>query len=121
MDQFHELNTFIAVVEAGGVSVAARRTYASQPSTSKAIGALEERLCVVLFNRCTRSVILTDQGQRYYDRTNPLVGEVDDADSKLTSSTLKVSGLIRIGASIYFRTPSCSAPHPRPIVTKPKP
>ena len=102
MDRFHELDAFIAVVEAGGFSAAARRTGESQSATSKAIGALEKRLGVMLFNRSTRSVTLTDQGQRYYDRTKPLVDEMDEADSELTSSTLNASGLIRIAASSTF-------------------
>ncbi len=102
VDRFHELNAFIAVVEAGGFSAAARRTGESQSAISKAIGALERRLGVMLFNRSTRSVTLTDQGQRYYDRTKPLVDEMDEADSELTSSTLDVSGLIRIAASSTF-------------------
>jgi DNA-binding transcriptional LysR family regulator len=102
VDRFHELNAFIAVVEAGGFSAAARRTGESQSAISKAIVALEKRLGVVLFNRSTRSVTLTDQGQRYYDRTKPLVDEMDEADSELSSSTLEVSGLIRIAASATF-------------------
>src|ERR1700735_2902916 len=96
MDRFGELNAFIAVVEAGGFSAAARRRGEGQPAISKAIAALEKRLGVALFNRSTRSVTLTDQGQRYYDRTKPLVDELDAADSELTSSTLRVSGLVRI-------------------------
>jgi len=102
MDRFHELNAFLAVVEAGGFSAAARRLGDSQPSVSKAIGALEQRLGVMLFNRSTRSVTLTDQGQRYYDRTKPLVDELDDADGELTSSTIDVSGTLRIAAASTF-------------------
>ncbi|MFL9873641.1 LysR family transcriptional regulator [Paraburkholderia megapolitana] len=102
MDRFHELNAFIAVVEAGGFSAAARRTGDSQSSVSKAIGALEKRLGVMLFNRSTRSVTLTDQGQRYYDRTKPLVDEMDEADGELTSSTLDTSGPIRIAVASTF-------------------
>jgi len=102
MDRFHELNAFVAVVEAGGFTAAARRTGDSQSAISKAIGALERRLGVVLFNRSTRSVTLTDQGQRYYDRAKPLLDEMDDADTELTSSTHSVSGLIRIAASGTF-------------------
>jgi DNA-binding transcriptional LysR family regulator len=102
MDRFHELNAFIAVVEAGGFSAAARRTGDTQSAVSKAVGALERRLGVMLFNRSTRSVTLTDQGQRYYDRTKPLVEEMDDADSELTSSTQNASGLIRIAVASTF-------------------
>ncbi|MGX6998314.1 LysR family transcriptional regulator [Caballeronia sp. KNU42] len=102
MDRFHELNAFIAVVEAGGFSAAARRTGDSQSAISKSVGALEKRLGVMLFNRSTRSVTLTDQGQRYYELTKPLVDEMDEADSELTSATLEVSGQIRIAASATF-------------------
>ncbi|QRX82934.1 LysR family transcriptional regulator [Glaciimonas sp. PAMC28666] len=102
MDRFHELNAFIAVVEAGGFSAAARRTGESQSAISKAIGALEKRLGVRLFNRSTRSVTLTDQGQRYYGRTKPLVDEMDEADGEMTSSTQNVSGSIRIAVSATF-------------------
>jgi DNA-binding transcriptional LysR family regulator len=102
MDRFHELNAFIAVVEAGGFSAAARRTGDSQSAVSKAVGSLEKRLGVALFNRSTRRVTLTDLGRRYYDRTKPLIEEMDDADGELTSSTLNVSGLIRIAASSTF-------------------
>ena len=102
MDRFNELNAFIAVVEAGGFSAAARTTGSSQSAISKAIGALEKRLGVMLFNRSTRRVTLTDQGQRYYDRTKPLIDEIQDADSELTRSTLGVSGLVRIAASGTF-------------------
>nr|WP_244220057.1 LysR family transcriptional regulator [Paraburkholderia terricola] len=96
------MNAFIAVAEAGGFSAAARRTGESQSAISKAIGTLEKRLGVLLFNRSTRNVTLTDQGQRYYDRTRPLVDEMDEADSELTSSTLDVSGLIRIAVASTF-------------------
>jgi len=102
LDRFAELRAFVSVVEAGGFSAAGRRMGASQPAVSKAIAALEKRLGVALFNRSTRSVTLTDQGQRYYDRTKPLLDEIDDADSELTSSTLNVSGLIRISVASTF-------------------
>jgi DNA-binding transcriptional LysR family regulator len=102
MDRFHELNAFIAVVEAGGFSAAARRSGDSQSAISKAIGALEKRLGVVLLNRSTRSVTLTDQGRTYYERMKPLVEEMDVADSELTRSTLSPSGLIRIAAASTF-------------------
>ncbi|NKI72551.1 LysR family transcriptional regulator [Collimonas pratensis] len=102
MDRFHELTAFIAVVEAGGFSAAARRLDDSQSGMSKSVSALEKRLGVLLFNRRTRSVTLTDQGRKYYDRIKPLLEEVNEADGELTSSTLEVSGLVRIAAPSTF-------------------
>jgi len=102
MDRFHQLTAFITVVEAGGFSAAARRLDDSQSGMSKSISALEKRLGVLLFNRSTRSVTLTDQGRKYYDRIKPLLEEMDEADGELASSTLEVSGLVRIAAPSTF-------------------
>ena len=102
MDRFYELDAFISVVEAGGFSAAARRMGASQSAVSKAVGALEQRLGVALFNRSTRSVTLTDHGQSYYDRIKPLIGEMDEADSDLTSHSQAVSGPVRIATASTF-------------------
>jgi DNA-binding transcriptional LysR family regulator len=102
MDKFHELNAFIAVVETGGFSAAARKTGESQSAVSKAVNALEQRLGVALLHRTTRKVTLTDQGQKYYERTKPLLDEIQVADSELTSSTLDVTGLVRIAAPSTF-------------------
>jgi DNA-binding transcriptional LysR family regulator len=102
VDRLYALNAFVAVVEAGGFSAAARTSGDSQSAVSKAIGALEKRLGVMLFHRSTRRVTLTDRGRRYYDRIKPLIDEMQDADSELTGSTLGVSGLIRIAASATF-------------------
>lgn len=102
MDRFHELSAFIAVAEAGGFSAAARRTGLAQPAVSKAIAALEKRLGVALFNRSTRSVTLTDPGQRYFDRTRLMIEELDDADNDMTNSSLRVSGPVRISVASTF-------------------
>lgn len=102
MDRLDELNAFFAVVEASGFSAAARRIGESQSAISKAVNALEKRLGVALLRRSTRKVTLTDQGRLYYDRMRPLVDEIQVADSELTSTTLEVSGLIRIAAPSTF-------------------
>lgn len=102
MDKFHELSAFIAVVETGGFSAAARKTGESQSAVSKAVNALEKRLGVALLHRSTRKVTLTDQGQKYYERTKPLVDEIQVADSELTSTALDVSGLVRVAAPSTF-------------------
>lgn len=102
MNRFHEINAFIAVVESGGFSAAARKIGESQPAVSKAVNALEKRLGVALLHRSTRKVTLTNQGQKYYERTKPLVDEIQVADNELTSSTQEVSGLVRIAAPSTF-------------------
>jgi DNA-binding transcriptional LysR family regulator len=111
MDRFQELNAFIAVVEAGGFSAAARRTGDSQSAISKAIGALEKRLGVMLFNRSTRSVTLTDQGQRYYDRTKPLIDEVDDRVNELALCRPEGRFSVSVSGNLSFRTGAPASGH----------
>jgi len=102
MDRFRELTAFVAVVESGGFSAAARRIGESQSVVSKAVSALEKRLGVQLLNRSTRSVTLTDHGRKYYDRTKLFLDEMEHADAELMSSTLELSGLVRIATSSTF-------------------
>jgi DNA-binding transcriptional LysR family regulator len=96
------LTAFVAVVEAGGFTAAARRMGESQSLVSKAVGALEKRLGVQLLNRSTRRVALTDQGRAYYERTRPLLDEMAQADGELMSSRLEISGLVRIATPSTF-------------------
>ncbi|MYM72281.1 LysR family transcriptional regulator [Duganella sp. FT134W] len=102
MDQFQALSAFVAVVEAGGFTAAARRTGESQSVISKSVGALEKRLGVQLFNRTTRSVTLTHHGRLYYERTKPLLDEMAQVNEELISSTVEISGLVRIATSATF-------------------
>jgi DNA-binding transcriptional LysR family regulator len=102
MDRLSELEAFLAVVETGGFTAAGRRIGASQPAVSKAIGALENRLGVALFNRSTRNVTLTDQGQRYFDRMKPLLEEIEDANREVIGSAVDMSGSIRIAVPTTF-------------------
>ena len=102
MDRFQELTAFVAVVDAGGFSAAARRIGDSQSVISKCVSALERRLGVQLLNRSTRSVALTDHGRKYYERMKPFLEELTQADGELMSSTLELSGLVRIATSSTF-------------------
>lgn len=102
MDRLSELEVFLAVVETGGFTAAARRTGTSQPAVSKAIGTLENRLGVALFNRSTRNVTLTDQGQRYFDRMKPLLEEIEDTNREVMGSAADMSGSIRIAVPTTF-------------------
>lgn len=102
MDRFQEMTAFVAVVETGGFSAAARRLGESQSSVSKAVNALEQRLGVALLHRSTRSVTLTEHGRTYYARTVPLLEEMAQTDAELSSSTLDIAGPVRLATSATF-------------------
>jgi LysR family nitrogen assimilation transcriptional regulator len=68
-----QLRIFIAVVDTGGFSSAARALYISHSTTSRQVSALEESLGVRLLVRTSRSVSPTDKGRVLYDRAKALL------------------------------------------------
>jgi molybdenum-dependent DNA-binding transcriptional regulator ModE len=65
MDRLDAMDTFVAVAEQRSFVGAARKLGLSPSAVTRTIGGLEERLGVRLLQRTTRSVALTDAGQRY--------------------------------------------------------
>jgi len=59
----HQLRTFVAIADAGGVARAAARLNLSQPAASRQIQVLEAELGVLLFDRIGRRVRLTSAGE----------------------------------------------------------
>jgi DNA-binding transcriptional LysR family regulator len=67
---------FIAVVEARGFRAAGERLGVSGSAVSQALRRLEARLGVALVQRTTRSVRLTEAGERLYAAVRPALDEV---------------------------------------------
>lgn len=71
----------------------------STSAVSHAIRGLEERLGVSLFNRTTRSVALTEAGQRLVERLQPALRDVGDALDEMNDFRAAPSGKLRINTS----------------------
>lgn len=71
----------------------------STSAVSHAIRGLEERLGISLFNRTTRSVALTDAGQRLMERLQPVLRDVADAIEEMNNFRAKPAGSLRINSS----------------------
>jgi DNA-binding transcriptional LysR family regulator len=69
-DLFNDVPAFVAVVEAGSFAAGARRLHLSRSAVGKAVARLEERLGVRLFQRTTRSLSLTDDGQAFFEHSS---------------------------------------------------
>src|ERR1700692_631612 len=90
------LVTFLAVAELRGFRAAARRLGVTPSAVSQAIRSLEERIGAPLFSRTTRSVGLTEAGERLLAHARPAV-------DMLTAGLEAASGLgggVRGGAGI---------------------
>ena len=80
VNRFQEMTVFLAVAEAQSFAAAARRLRMSAPSVTRSVAALEWRLGVLLLLRTTRSLRLTEAGQRYADDCRRILEEVEQAD-----------------------------------------
>ncbi len=83
-----ELEVVMAVVRRGSFRAAAQELDMSATAVSNAIAGLETRLDARLFNRTTRSVALTEAGQRFVARIGPALQEIQQAAAKFTASLM---------------------------------
>src|SRR4051812_41610263 len=75
-DELDGLATFVAVAETKGFRAAGQRLGVSHSAVSQTLRRLEERLGVPLVQRTTRSVHLTEAGERLYASVRPAMDEV---------------------------------------------
>jgi DNA-binding transcriptional LysR family regulator len=96
------MNVFVRVVETGSFSRAAREFSITQPTVTKMVAAVEERLEVRLLNRNTRGVSLTESGALYYEKCKIIVRESDEAENIARLRQTQAQGLLRVGTSVAF-------------------
>ncbi|MFV3130983.1 LysR family transcriptional regulator [Niveispirillum sp. KHB5.9] len=108
-----DLSSFLAIARHRSFRRAADEMGCTPSALSHALRQLEERLDLRLVNRTTRSVALTEAGERLFARVGPAFRDIDDALDDLNSLRGVVSGRLRINA------PRVSARlHLLPVVTR---
>lgn len=93
------LVTFVAVAQQRGFSAAAVELGVSPSAVSQAVRQLEARVGTPLFTRTTRSVNLTEAGERYLSRVLPAVEDVAAASEELAGAGEQPVGLLRLNVS----------------------
>lgn len=102
MDRFQEMEVFLAVVEEQGFAAAARRLNMSPPSVTRAVAALEERIGTQLLTRTTRSIHISEAGQRYAEDCRRILAELQEAEESAMGSLSNPRGQLAITASVMF-------------------
>jgi len=104
--------TFLRVVESGGFTAAASALGLPPSSVSRAVAKLEEELGVVLLERTTRRVALTDVGRAYFERVREALTGLDEATALAVDAAREPQGLVRAAVPPDF------APALAPAVAK---
>lgn len=102
MDRFQALQVFVSVAERGGFAAAGRTLSMSPPSVTRIVSALEDHLGTALFVRTTRSVGLTEAGERFLDNSRRILTELAEAEEAAVGAHVAPRGELRITAPVMF-------------------
>ncbi|MEM7077360.1 MAG: LysR family transcriptional regulator [Pseudomonadota bacterium] len=104
MDILRAMRVFVAVVDYGGFSAAARHLGVSGPAVTKQIKQLESHIGTQLLQRSTRRVSATDAGRRFRDACTMAIEGVDRAIGTAGGQSAEPFGQLRVNAPMTFGT-----------------
>ena len=92
-----QLQYFIAIVEEGQITAAAKRLHMAQPPLSQQLKSLEDELNATLIDRTTRNIQLTEIGKHFYHRAKQLVELHGTIKQEIIDYTNGYEGTVRLG------------------------
>lgn len=102
MEAMNLLDCFIQSAEAGGFSAAARRLGLTPAAVSKNVARLEARLGLRLFQRSTRSLVLTPGGAQFLRQVAGPYASLQDAFAAAAADEAQPSGVLRLSVGSAF-------------------
>lgn len=97
-----DLASFILIVEEGSFTAAAKKLEVTPSALSKMVTRLEASLSVKLFERTTRTLIITRAGQQVYDQAVIMVNAAKQAVELSVSDHTEISGALTVAAPEAF-------------------
>jgi DNA-binding transcriptional LysR family regulator len=111
MDRVDALRAFVVAVDRGSLSAAARVLGRSPASITRAVASLEDRLGAALLQRTTRSLKLTEAGDRYVVVARRVLADLDEAEKTTGEGNGEPQGILTVTAPLAF-----GSLHVRPIL-----
>ncbi|MBY5603674.1 LysR family transcriptional regulator [Rhizobium leguminosarum] len=98
MDRIDAMKVFVTAVDEGSLAGAARRLKRSPTAISRALALLEQHVGVELLHRTTRSLKLSEAGQRYVDACRRVLVDLEEADIIAGGERSSPRGVLTISA-----------------------
>ncbi|WEX86789.1 LysR family transcriptional regulator [Sinorhizobium garamanticum] len=102
MDRLEDYEAFLAIVEYGSLTTAARHLNRSLQSVSRSLATLEASVGVELVHRTTRRSTPSEAGMTFYQRIKPAIEELEQAKLEAANRRIQPSGILRLGAPVLF-------------------
>lgn len=99
MSSIAQYEALVATVETGSLAKAAQALNLTPSAVSKQLTALEQELGVVLLERRSRTLTLTESGEVFYRRCLEILAKIDSAEREAQATRDELSGDIRITMS----------------------
>jgi DNA-binding transcriptional LysR family regulator len=99
-----DLALVLRVADLGSFSAVAREADLHPSSVSRAVAAVEDRLGLRLFQRTSRTLSLTSEGEAYLRRVAPLVEQFEEARHEARADRMRPAGRLRLTASVAYGT-----------------
>ncbi|RXT05694.1 LysR family transcriptional regulator [Ammoniphilus sp. CFH 90114] len=105
--EFRQLEYFVEVALCQNFTRAAEHLLVAQPAISKAIQKLEQDLQITLFDRSSKHIVLTPEGEVFLEHARAILSRVEEARTELNEMRGLEKGEVRIGlpsmvGSYYF-------------------
>jgi DNA-binding transcriptional LysR family regulator len=97
--ELRQLRSLVVLADERHFTRAAARLHIAQPALSQQLRRLEEELGLVLVDRTTRRVELTEAGQALVARARAALGELDAARAEMQERTGLLAGTVTIGTT----------------------
>jgi DNA-binding transcriptional LysR family regulator len=102
MEPLNHLESFVQSAEGGSFSAAARRLGLTPAAVSKNVARLEARLGVRLFQRSTRSLTLTEGGERFLAQIGPALSTLQEAVAGIATDDGQPAGTLKVSMGQAF-------------------
>lgn len=102
MELLQSMRLFAKLAELGSFTKAAESLDIGRPQVTRYIQELESSLGVRLFQRTTRKVTLTTEGERFYEQVLDILGRISSATSMFDRRGATLGGRLRIGIPTAF-------------------
>ncbi|MGE5385119.1 MAG: LysR family transcriptional regulator [Betaproteobacteria bacterium] len=96
MDQSTAMRIFVRVAELASFTQAAQSLGQPKATVSLAVQKLESELGVRLLHRTTRRVVMTQDGQAFYERSKELLADLDELKGMFCASDADLAGRLRV-------------------------
>ena len=102
METLANLESFVKSAESGGFSAAARRLSLTPAAVSRNVATLERNLGIRLFQRSTRSLVLTEAGERFLQAIQGSLEELQASIANTATDRGEPTGVLRVSLGLTF-------------------